>query len=78
MILLRDGNLCYCFNLYSMAHCISAYAKMSKGIAQQLVAQFPEHVSLSNICLELFIAVVGICLKYYYAIISGKDVEFVL
>ena len=46
MIILRDGNLFNCPHNYSMAHCISADAKMSKGIALQFVDKFPELVSL--------------------------------
>ena len=48
MIILRDGNLFNCPHNYSMAHCISADAKMSKGIALQFVDNFPTLVSLRN------------------------------
>ena len=46
MIILRDGNLFNCPHNYSMAHCISADAKMSKGIALHFIDQFPEIASL--------------------------------
>ena len=42
MIILRSGDVFSCPPTYSFAHCISADAKMSRGIAAQFVRKFPD------------------------------------
>ena len=46
MIILREGDLFKSPQHSSLAHCISADAKMSKGIALQFMRHFPELSSL--------------------------------
>ena len=46
MIILRSGSVFSCPSLYSLGHCISSDAKMSKGVARKFVHRYPVLCSL--------------------------------